>query len=210
MDSPGYDVAVIGGGIIGLATAMSLTAHRPLSLIVLEAEDKLAAHQTGHNSGVIHSGLYYRPDSSKAETCVRGRRELVRFCEEQDIPHETCGKLVIATAAEETQRLDELEKRGRANGLEGLKRLRREEIQEHEPHATGVDALWVPETGIVDFLAVANAYARLLGYVKDKGWEAQLPYREIYLKGPGMIFRGNPKNYLTEIQFLVEENTDGR
>ena len=154
------DVVCIGAGIIGLATARSLARrYRELDILVVEAEPRPAVHQTGHNSGVIHSGLYYKPGSLKAKNCVTGRRRLIEFCDRRDIPYEICGKLVIATDREEIPRLDELERRGRANGLAGLERVPPERIPEFEPHATGVDALWVPETGIVDYKAVANAYA---------------------------------------------------
>ncbi len=160
------DVAVIGGGIVGLATAMALGRIPGLSLLVLEAESELARHQTSHNSGVIHSGLYYDPGSFKARLCVEGREALYRFCAAHDIPHERCGKLVVATHASEIPQLDALEQRGRANGLQGLRRLRPEEIRAHEPYARGIDGLFVAETGIVDFAAVANAFARI---VRDRG-----------------------------------------
>ena len=154
------DVAVVGGGLVGLATALALAEGHGRTVAVLEAEDRLAVHQSGHNSGVIHSGLYYKPGSLKAKLCVEGARALYRFCEEEGIAHERCGKLVVATREDERQRLDELERRGQANGLAGLQRLRGEEIREHEPHAAGIAALWVPETGIVDYPAVAEGYAR--------------------------------------------------
>ena len=153
------DVAVIGGGLVGLATAMAL-AERGAAVTVLEAEERLAAHQSGHNSGVIHSGLYYMPGSLKARLCVEGARSLWSFCEEEGIAVRRCGKLVVATHEEELPRLDELERRGHANGVNGLRRLRADEIREIEPHAAGVAALHVAETGIVDYLAVAQAYAR--------------------------------------------------
>ena len=153
------DVAVIGGGLVGLATAMALS-ERGASVTVLEAEDRLASHQSGHNSGVIHSGLYYKPGSLKARLCVEGARALWGFCEEEGIATQRCGKLVVATEEEELPRLDELERRGHANGLNGLRRLRADEIREIEPHATGIAALHVPETGIVDYPAVARAYAK--------------------------------------------------
>jgi L-2-hydroxyglutarate oxidase LhgO len=157
--SAAFDVVVIGGGIVGLATAraLALTSAR---VIVLEKEEKVAAHQTGHNSGVIHSGLYYKPGSLKATTCTRGLTLMVRFCEERGVPFDRCGKIVVATRAEEVPRLDELERRGRANGLEGIRRLAREEITDHEPHAAGVAALFVPATGIVDYTRVAEEYAK--------------------------------------------------
>src|SRR5881275_3262367 len=116
------DVAIVGGGIVGLATALALSSD-PLRLLVLEAEDHLAAHQTGHNSGVIHSGLYYKPGSAKARLCAEGRELLYRFCAEHGVAHERCGKLVVATEERELPALDELERRGRANGLQGLVRL---------------------------------------------------------------------------------------
>ena len=154
-----YDVAVVGGGILGIATAMALMSHRGLSLVVLEAEAGLATHQTGHNSGVIHSGLYYKPGSSKAANCVTGRDLLYRFCEERGIAHDRCGKLVVATEERELPALAELERRGRANGLRGVRRLGPEEIREHEPAVSGIQGLLVPETGIVDYLQVTSAFA---------------------------------------------------
>lgn len=154
-----FDVAVAGGGIVGMATAWHLVQHHGWRVVLLEAETQLAAHQTGHNSGVVHSGLYYGPGSLKARLCVEGRRALDRFCTERGIAYERCGKIVVATRAEELPRLDELERRGRANGLQGLRRLAPEEIRAREPHATGVAALLVPETGIVDFAGVTEALA---------------------------------------------------
>lgn len=163
MRVPLYDVAIIGGGIVGLATAMALTArHTGLGLIVLEAEDKLAKHQTGNNSGVIHSGLYYKPGSLKARNCVEGREALYAFCAEHAIAHEKCGKLVVATSPEELPRLENLEARGHANGLQGIRRLGAEELKEYEPHVAGLAGLHVPDTGIVDYVQVAHTYAQLV------------------------------------------------
>ena len=153
------DVAVAGGGLIGLATAMALAGRR-LRVAVLEAEDRIASHQSGHNSGVIHSGLYYQPGSLKAELCVAGRRALYRLCAEQGIAHQRCGKLVVAVSPGELPRLEELARRGEANGLAGIRRLAGEEIREIEPCAAGIAGLHVPETGIVDYQGVARAYAR--------------------------------------------------
>jgi L-2-hydroxyglutarate oxidase len=155
-----FDVAVAGGGLVGTATALALVERAGLSVAVLEAEDRLAAHQSGHNSGVIHSGLYYKPGSLKAALCVAGARALYRFCEEEGIAHERCGKLVVATHPEELPRLAELESRGKANGLAGVRRLDADELREIEPHAAGIAALHIPETGIVDYPAVARAYGR--------------------------------------------------
>ncbi len=157
-----YDVVIIGGGIIGLATAMALKTGSNMALAVLEAEDRLAQHQTGHNSGVIHSGLYYRPGSLKARNCVVGRRAMYEFCQEHGIAHERCGKLVVATDASELPALAELERRGQANGLEGLRRLGPEEIHEYEPHTVGIAGLLVPETGIIDYKQVSQVYADII------------------------------------------------
>jgi len=162
MTSPTYDVAIIGGGIVGLATAMNLISRRPLSLIVLEAENQLAAHQTGHNSGVIHSGLYYKPGSLKAKNCVEGREAMYRFCQEHGITHEQCGKLVVATDEGELPALATLEERGRANGLKGIRWLKPEEIKEYEPYVAGIAGLFVPETGIVDYKQVSQTYAQVI------------------------------------------------
>jgi L-2-hydroxyglutarate oxidase LhgO len=157
------DAVVVGGGIVGLASALALLDRRPgASLVVLEKEPGLAAHQTGRNSGVIHSGLYYKPGSLKAATCLHGRQRLERFCEEHGVPFERCGKVVVATREDELPRLEVLERRGRANGLVGVKRIGTDELREHEPHAAGLAALFVPETGIVDYARVAAAYAREL------------------------------------------------
>ena len=157
------DVAVIGGGVIGTATAMALLERHPgLSVTVLEKEDRLAAHQTGHNSGVIHSGLYYKPGSLKARTCTSGREALYSFCAEHGIVHERCGKVVIATSNAEIPALDALEQRGRENGLTGLERLDGRGLRHYEPHAAGVAGLFVPQTGIVDYAAVTVAYGDVI------------------------------------------------
>ncbi|HTA13085.1 MAG TPA: L-2-hydroxyglutarate oxidase [Solirubrobacteraceae bacterium] len=154
------DLAIVGGGIIGLALARELTRrHAGMSVCVLEREAELASHQTGHNSGVIHAGVYYTPGSLKARLCVQGARELYEYCEHRNIANERCGKLIVATDASELQRLGELELRARANGVQGLRRLDATAIQRIEPHARGIAALHSPNTGIVDFPAVARAYA---------------------------------------------------
>ncbi|MQA90565.1 MAG: L-2-hydroxyglutarate oxidase [Gemmatimonas sp.] len=154
------DVAVIGGGIVGLATALALLHREAGRVLVLEAEDRIAAHQSSHNSGVIHSGLYYRPGSLKAKTCVAGREEMYEFCEAEGVAVERSGKLVVATRDSEILALEELERRGRANGLDGLRRMVREEMGEIEPEVDGLAALWVPQAGLVDFAEVARAMAR--------------------------------------------------
>jgi (S)-2-hydroxyglutarate dehydrogenase len=154
------DVAVVGGGIVGQAVARELLARRPgAKLCVLEAEPRIGAHQTGRSSGVIHAGIYYEPGSLKAQLCVEGARELYDYCDEHGIPYRKSGKLVVAVEDEELGRLDELERRGIANSVPHLRRLRGDDIAEIEPNARGVAALHSPATGVVDFVAVATSYA---------------------------------------------------
>src|SRR4051812_16328924 len=154
------DVAVVGAGILGLAVARELTTRAPdLRVAVLEKEEEVGYHQTGHSSGVVHAGIYYAPGSLKARLCTAGARELYEYCEERGIPHERCGKVIVATSDAELPALAELERRGRANGVPGLRRLGAHELQEIEPHARGVAALHSPNTGIADFRAVARAFA---------------------------------------------------
>ena len=157
-----YDITIIGGGIVGTATALSILRDKSVKLLLLEAESSLAAHQTGNNSGVIHSGLYYKPGSLKAENCTTGREMMYAFCQEHSLPFDKCGKIVVATNEEEVPALNMLEERGKANGLTGIKRLTAEEIKEYEPHVNGIDGLFVPQTGIVDYIAVTNKYAELI------------------------------------------------
>ncbi|HLH14776.1 MAG TPA: L-2-hydroxyglutarate oxidase [Solirubrobacteraceae bacterium] len=155
------DLAIVGGGIVGLAVARELTRRWPrASVCVLERETQLGMHQTSHNSGVIHAGVYYAPGSLKARLCVEGASELYEYCEARGIAHERCGKLIVATDASELERLEELERRAQANGVRGVRRLDADGIREVEPHARGVAALHSPNTGIVDFPAVARAYAQ--------------------------------------------------
>ena len=182
------DIAVVGGGIVGVATAMAVLARARVSLAVVEKEPRLAAHQTGNNSGVIHSGLYYAPGSLKARNCTAGREALLRFCSEHGIPAERCGKVVVATRAEQIPVLGELRRRGEANGLAGLRALAPEEIREIEPHAAGVAGLFVPQTGIVDYVRVTEAYA---DEVKRGGGEVILgsPVRAIVRDGSGMVLQ---------------------
>jgi 2-hydroxyglutarate dehydrogenase len=154
------DVAIVGGGILGMAVARELLDRRPgARLCVLEAEDRIGRHQTGRSSGVVHAGIYYEPGSLKARLCVEGARALYAYCDERQIPYEKSGKLVLAVDESELGRLDELEQRGRANRVPNLRRLGADEIAAVEPHARGVAALHSPETGVVDFVAVAEAYA---------------------------------------------------
>jgi L-2-hydroxyglutarate oxidase len=172
-----YDLTIIGGGILGLATALKLIrVHPSLRLLILEKEADLARHQTGNNSGVIHSGLYYRPGSLKARSCVAGRKELMAFCDENAVPYEICGKVVVATSEEELPRLEELHRRGIANGLKDLQIIGPERLKELEPHATGIQGLHVPETGIIDYKKVAAAYAEK---IRDAGGDIRLSQRVV-------------------------------
>ncbi|HEY2920901.1 MAG TPA: L-2-hydroxyglutarate oxidase [Candidatus Binatia bacterium] len=172
-----YDLAIIGGGILGLATALKIAAAHPkVRLLILEKEAQLARHQTGNNSGVIHSGLYYRPGSLKASGCVTGRKALIAFCDKNSVPYEICGKVVVATRQEELPRLDELHRRGIANGLQGLEIIGPERLKELEPHAIGIKGLYVPETGIIDYKKVADAYAE---HIRDAGGDIRLSQRVV-------------------------------
>lgn len=156
-----YDVVIVGGGIVGLATGMKILKSRPdLKLAILEKENQLAKHQTANNSGVIHSGLYYKPGSLKATNCINGYHELVNFCKEEKIPFEITGKVVVATREDQKPLLDTLLTRGLQNGLTGTRKITLEELKEYEPHCTGVAAIHVPQTGIVDYYQVAIAYGR--------------------------------------------------
>jgi L-2-hydroxyglutarate oxidase len=154
-----HDVVVVGGGVVGLATARAIVTVRPgTSVVVLEKESRTARHQTGRNSGVLHSGIYYRPGSRKAAMCVEGRLAMERFCTEHGVPFDRCGKVVVAVDARELGRLDELERRALANGVRA-ERIGPERLLELEPHAAGLAALHVPDTGVVDFSGVAAALA---------------------------------------------------
>lgn len=186
--TPVYDVVIIGGGIVGLATGMALR-DRGVGVLVLEAEDRLAAHQSSHNSGVIHSGLYYKPGSLKAQNCVAGRDLMYQFCEDNGLPVERSGKLVVATHEREIPALDELERRGRANGLTGMRRVGLAELKEVEPEVNGITGLWVPEAGMADFAAVALAFARR---IEERGGEIRTGFRvtEVRPEGDRILVMG--------------------
>ena len=157
------DIIIIGAGILGLSTALRVLQSRPCTrLILIEKEADIAQHQTGHNSGVIHSGLYYKPGSLKAINCRNGYAEMLEFCQQESIPHEICGKIVVATTEVELPRLDELHRRGVTNGLTGLRYLSPSEIREIEPYCQGLQGLLVPQAGIVDYTAVSKKYAEKL------------------------------------------------
>ncbi|MFZ1805972.1 MAG: L-2-hydroxyglutarate oxidase [Cyclobacteriaceae bacterium] len=175
-----YDVVVIGGGIVGLATALQLQNAIPdIKLLLLEKENALALHQTGNNSGVIHSGIYYKPGSLKATNCIRGYHQLIEFCQLNAIPYELCGKIIVATSQEEIPLLDNLFTRGQQNGLTDLKKINKEELKEYEPHVNGIAGVVVPQTGIVDYKLVAKKYGEL---IQTKGGEIRLGERVIEIQ----------------------------
>lgn len=177
---PKYDIVVIGGGIVGLATAHALlTKNQGLRLLLLEKETKLAQHQTGNNSGVIHSGLYYKPGSMKAINCIRGYQMLIEFAQKEDIPFELCGKVVVATRKEQVPLLNNLFERGKQNGLEGFKKLYGEELKSYEPYVNGIEGFFVPQTGIIDYPAVA---VRLAEKIQGMGGEIKLGHRVTAIK----------------------------
>jgi L-2-hydroxyglutarate oxidase len=158
-----YDVIIVGGGIVGLAVALEITRRLPrLRLLLLEKEDRVGRHQSGHNSGVIHSGIYYKPGSLKAKLCVQGARAMIDFCREHGIPNQVCGKVIAATQDNELAGLEELRRRGESNGLRGVRVIEPDELHDIEPHANGLRALVVPSTGITDYAAVCEKYAELI------------------------------------------------
>ena len=160
MKEMGFDIAIVGGGIVGLATAFKLQVNFPkLSIVIFEKENELAFHQTGRNSGVIHSGLYYQPGSLKAYNCVKGRKQLIDFAKRNNVDYDICGKIVVATNIEESKRLEKLKVNGEQNGLQGLKLLDPVDFKRIEPNAEGVKALWVPDSGIIDYRSVTNKLA---------------------------------------------------
>ncbi len=193
-------VAVIGGGIVGLATAHRLLRRRPdVQVLLLEKEDGPGRHQTGHNSGVLHCGLYYKPGSTKARMAVQGIRKMVDFCEEHKVPFDLCGKVVVATEPEEVPRLQALLERGRANGLEGLQLLSAEQLQEVEPHAAGLVGLRVPQEGIVDYAAVADA---MVEQIRGQGGDIQFSSKVTQLRnGASWLIRTTRGDH--EADFLI-------
>src|SRR4030095_6939920 len=170
-----YDVIIAGAGIIGLAAGLKILELKPgTRLLVLEKENGIAKHQTGHNSGVIHSGIYYKPGSFKAKNCIEGYNKLIDFCNRENVPYEICGKVIVAVNDAETRGLDKIYERGIANGLSNIRKIDKNELKELEPYANGVKAIHVPYTGIIDFKVVARKFADILS---EKGGEIKLNSR---------------------------------
>ena len=191
-----YDITIIGGGIVGLATGLKIKQQNPqLSVAILEKEKEVAMHQTGNNSGVIHSGLYYKPGSLKAINCIKGYHELIRFCQEEDVPYEITGKVVVATKKEQIPLLNNLLERGLQNGLKGSRRISQEELKSYEPYCSSVAALHIPQTGIVNFKKVALAFNRkfkdLNGavYVNHKALDIKYKNGVNYIETLGTFFQ---------------------
>lgn len=162
MEDEIFDIAIIGGGIVGAATFYQLQKHHPaLKIILIEKEERLAFHQTGNNSGVMHSGLYYKPGSLKAKNCVEGRKALVKFAEENNIPHDVCGKVVVAIDESELPYLDKIFATGLKNKIEGIEKISADQIKEHEPYCVGIAGIWVPCTGIIDYVAATEKMVEL-------------------------------------------------
>ena len=178
-----YDILVIGGGIVGLATALNLQQKKPgLKILLLEKENQLAAHQTGHNSGVIHSGIYYKPGSLKARNCFYGYQKLLEFARQEEIPFDLCGKIIVATSEAELPQLEVIYQRGLENGLQDLQKLSKEELSEHEPHVNGIAGIHVPQTGIISYKMVAEKYAQKL---QAGGGEIRLGYKVLDILSKG-------------------------
>ncbi len=195
------DIAIIGGGIVGLATAMELLVRQPsLNLVVLEKENRIAQHQTGHNSGVIHSGIYYAPGSLKARTCVAGKERLLRFCDEHDIPYDLCGKVIVATREDELPRLQSLYERGIANGVPGLEMIGPERLRELEPYCLGIQALYSPTTGIVDYTRVAQAYAQ---EVESRGGSILTDHGVTAIEEHGPVYELQTASGPVEAEYIV-------
>lgn len=213
-----FDIAIIGGGIVGAATLYKLQKRNPdLNIVLIEKENKLSAHQTGHNSGVIHSGLYYKPGSLKAENCVKGRHELVAFAEEHGVDYDVCGKVVVATKESQLPFMDKIFENGIANDTEGIKKITGEEIKQYEPHVVGIAGIWVPCTGIIDFVGATIKMAEVALTINSKS-KVQLGEKVIAInkkKGfqevvtENKIFKANKTIFCAGLQADRMAKTDG-
>ncbi|MBV6621567.1 MAG: L-2-hydroxyglutarate oxidase [Rivularia sp. (in: Bacteria)] len=195
-----YDFAIIGGGIVGLSTGMALVKRYPKArILVLEKENQVAFHQTGNNSGVIHSGIYYKPGSFKAKFSREGCRSMVEFCKEHGIDHEVCGKVIVATSPQELPRLENLYKRGLENGLD-VKRITSEEVKEKEPHVASVAGIWVSSTGIVNYKQVCQKYAEI---IQKQGSEIKFNTKveKIVASGKNQVLETNNGSF--ETRFVI-------
>jgi L-2-hydroxyglutarate oxidase len=193
MSTTNYDIIIVGGGIVGLATAYKLTQQNPdKTILVLEKEKEVAAHQTGHNSGVIHSGIYYKPGSYKAIKCVEGRRELMSFVKEHNIAHDLCGKIIVATEESELAHMNKVFNNGLANDVEGIEMIDAARIKEIEPHCQGIAGIWVPCTGIIDYTDVARKYVELI-HAKNNGSKVLTSHKVI-----DFIKKGETTDVVTE------------
>jgi (S)-2-hydroxyglutarate dehydrogenase len=192
-----FDIAIIGGGIVGAATFYQLQRRHPsLKIILLEKESHLAAHQTGNNSGVMHSGLYYKPGSLKAKNCVEGRKALVKFAEEKNIPHDVCGKIVVATEEAELPYLDKIFATGLQNGIEGIEKINASQIKEHEPFCVGIAGIWVPCTGIIDYVKATDKMVEIALNINPKSELALNTEATSFEKENGInIISTNKKTY---------------
>ncbi len=195
------DIAIIGGGIVGLATGLKIKQARPnLKVTILEKEEEISKHQTGNNSGVIHSGLYYKPGSLKAVNCIQGYNELIKFAASHEIPFELCGKIVVATNSKQLPAMESLYQRGIQNGLKGIRRVPQDELKEFEPYVKGVGGIHVPQTGIINYKEVAHAYA---AEFKNLGGEIQLSFPVISMERKGKSIVIHAKEQYIESKLLI-------
>lgn len=194
-----FDIVIIGAGIVGMATAHQLKEKNPdLNIIVLDKEGAVSQHQTGHNSGVIHSGIYYKPGSLKAQNCKKGYKQLLAFCDKHSIDYDLCGKIIVASDGSELQALENIYNRGLENGLQGLKKINREEIKDYEPHCTGMAGIFVPQTGIIDYTVVTEKMAAIF---QEKGGHLKLSEKVIGIRktDKGYIVETTKGTYPTNI-----------
>lgn len=201
MLNPDFDLAIVGGGIVGLATGLAVAQQSPeLRIVVIEKEQGVARHQTGHNSGVVHSGIYYRPGTLRARLCVEGVKLLRAFCEEHGLPYDRCGKIVVATREDELPRLHTLFERGNENGVPGLELIGPDRIHDIERHAAGIEAIWSPNTAIVDYGQIAHKYAELL---RQGGTHFEFGAKVVGIKEQGEVLRIATSNGEVRSRYMI-------